>query len=161
MKERQSSKKIIITITAVLLLIITAMVWIGISARKRANEEQVVSFQIETPFMTLEYPMRWEGKIQTRWIGNDQNGRMVFSTKLDRQEVVELFKIHFNEDAQIPVGVLNTEEKKDVYIGFSFAEISFDESWTEDEKNELYAMQEDVNFIIQQLSKDERFKKVQ
>ncbi len=121
------------------------------------NEVSDPTLKIETPFVELEYPEKWESKIKTEWVGTDNSGSMIFSLKYNDISNVELFQVHFNEDAQIPSGVLKTEEEE-IRVGLSFAEFEFDDSWSDNEKDEFYAMQEDANFTIARLSENKNFK---
>ncbi len=121
------------------------------------NGEQRAAFKIETPFVELEYPLDWKGNLNIEWRGTNNTGNLAFFAKIEDGEEQEIFAIHFNEDAQIPVGILRIEDGSNVYIGYSLANPQFGENWSDDKKAMFYAMQNDVNFVIQQLSTDSRF----
>jgi hypothetical protein len=56
----------------------------------------------------------------------------------------------------MPIGVLNLESNS-VYIAFSYADLKFDDTWTQNEKDIVYGMQEQINYIIDCLEAEENF----
>ena len=140
----------ITAIVSLLLMLASVTLFSGCS-KSNGKEEDIPTIQIETPFGALDYPEKWADKVRTQWNGTQEAGNITFSSKLDGKDEIALFQVHFAEEAQMPVGRLQTAEHQGVSVGISFLDITFDGEWTEAEKDEIYAMQEDVNVIIQKM----------
>ena len=107
---------------------------------------------IETGEVRLFFPEKWSEQVRTEEVEGET--RVVkFYGKVEGKEEVELFDIVFGEADGILIGTLDDTE---VYL--IFHDVEFDPDWTEEEQNEIYAMQEDVNYTIGMLGKEAGFK---
>lgn len=106
---------------------------------------------IECPEVNLYYPEKWKNQMRVEQVEGDIHTVQFFGTVKGKNEV-HIFDIVFGETEGILLGTLN---EKEIYL--VYADPVLDESWTEDEKNEIYAMQEDANYIIGMLEKEEGF----
>ncbi len=121
------------------------------------GEDDSVSGEIEisTPYVSLKYPEKWLNYLKTE--KNFSTGNSVtFFARLDGKEEKELFTVYFNEDGEFPLGVLDVSGES-VYVAFSYAELKFDETWTQAEQEVVLAMQEQINWISEGLSKESNF----
>lgn len=105
---------------------------------------------ITTPYVTLKYPEKWLNFLKTEKIYSQYHEenltKIVFYSQVGEREKMPIFSIHFNEDGEFYMGSLDNSGDN-VYISFSYSELVFDGQWTEEEKNIVYAMQEDINYI--------------
>lgn len=106
---------------------------------------------IKTPIVDLRYPVKWKEQIRTEQVEGDAYTVQFFGV-VDGKEEVQLFNIVFGETEGISLGTIEGTEVCLVYV-----DIEFDASWTEEEQNEIYAMQEDVNYIIGMFQKEEGY----
>lgn len=116
----------------------------GFIAGQEIAYEDATTFDIETRVTTFKYPNKWKDKI----IINVTDDEVTFTCKNER-----LFDLSFVE----PAGgfLLGTYGETPIYITDYLVEEQY---YTEDEVDEMYAMQEDVNVILQHLMEDPAFK---
>lgn len=126
----------------------------GTEEVKSTIEEMIESeeaFTIETPHGNLYYPVKWEEQIRVEKVEGDVYTVQFYGTVEDKDEQ-HLFDIVFGETEGVLLGTLN---EISVYLvdGGSLET----EDWTEEEENTIYAMQEDVNYLMGMLQKEEGF----
>lgn len=108
-------------------------------------------FVIETPVVDLNYPEKWKDQVRVEQLEGDLYTVRFFAI-LEGKEEQHIFDVVFGKTDGLLLGTL---EQTEIYLVYN--EIAFDESWSEEESNEIYAMQEDVNCIIEMLQKEEGF----
>lgn len=106
-------------------------------------EEDTTTFEIETTVVTLQYPAKWKDKVSV----NVSDDMAVFSCNGQR-----LFDLSFVEcDGYL----LGTYKETPIYIvDYPIAT----ENVSEADLNNFYAMQVDINVILQHLMEDSNFK---
>ena len=119
------------------------------------DDENYGDIAISTPYVDLHYPENWLNYLKTEKNFDEENN-VTFFASLDEKKDVELFTVHFNEDGEISLGVLNLEDER-VYIAFSYAELKFDDTWTQNDIDVVCAMQEQINYIIENLKEEPGF----
>lgn len=104
---------------------------------------------VETPWTALSYPARWEEYLTT---AVDEKARTVtFFGTVGEREPVELFVLCFGGEEGALAGTVSTPEgEMDLLV--RMGEQSFDDSWSEDEKNIVYAMREGINDLLGMLA---------
>lgn len=109
------------------------------------------SIEITTAYGTLYYPDQWEEFIETE---QQTTGDTIVVSFVAQIQDVEypLFEITIAGTEGSEVGELTDEEgtKRTVYLHVD--ELDEDPALTEGEQNRLYAMQEDLNYLIDNLS---------
>lgn len=165
----KKNKKLVVVLSVILVILIgiAAVLFVNRNSDKKEDktEEEAVSTieqqiqseeacEIETKYTTLYFPKKWEDNLETEIVEGDDY-RVVFYGKLDGKDNQELFTIVFNGDASLMLGVLEQEEN--TYVGLEYAEPEMGDGWTEEETDVIYAMQEDVNYLIGMLVKTEGF----
>lgn len=108
-------------------------------------------FVIKTPLVDLYYPEKWKKQINVEQVEGDIY-KVQFNGKLEKKDEIQLFEIVFGGTEGILLGTLDETE---VYLIYN--DISFDDTWTEEEQNEVYVMQEESNYVIGMLQKEEGF----
>ena len=134
------------SVCSILCILILTFLFVGCTAEKNENgstfDESVVStknnenltFNIKTDFAILKYPSKYEKDIEV-----DKTENVVsFSC-----EKVKLFDISFNDETSDPIGKL-----KD---GTTVSIMSYDIDIDSKNYDELCAMQEGINIIIDNL----------
>ena len=102
--------------------------------------------RIETPYITLVYPGQWAEKLQVDKRTGDPYW-VIFSARLESGAVQELFSLGFGGGLETSVGVIKASGQE-VPVHISVTDILPDESWTPEEINMVYAMQEAMNDVL-------------
>ena len=108
-------------------------------------------FVIKTPLVDLYYPEKWKKQINVEQVEGDIY-KVQFNGKLEKKDEIQLFEIVFGGTEGILLGTLDETE---VYLIYN--DISFDDTWTEEAQNQVYVMQEESNYVIGMLQKEEGF----
>lgn len=111
------------------------------------NDEEV--FEIKTPYCSLYYPTKWKDSIKTE-VTSDEPCVVKFKALLGGKEY-SLFDVSFGKTEKgYLLGSLPTDsESVDVYL-IDHSE-KFPKDLTEENKNNLNAMANDVNVLISEL----------
>lgn len=106
------------------------------------DREDNSTFEITNDVVTLQYPEKWKGKIKI-----DVSGNVIAFSYLD----AKLFDVCFEEcDGRL----MGYYKETPVYI---IAYDIDDKEMTDEESGNAYAMQDDLNVIIENLKKDSSF----
>ena len=105
---------------------------------------------IDTPLGRLRYPDQFFDYIETEQ-QESENGLSVLFTAVIGEKRIQLFELLIGEGDGEPVGTLTGPDdvQRDVFL--RFIEIEDLEGLTEGETNRVYAMQESLNFVIDNL----------
>lgn len=169
----KKNKKLVIILSVVLVILIGIVVVLFIKGNLEENgnteekqtgisvstvEQQIQneeSFTIDTEYGDLYYPKKWESNIRTEV--NEKEGYSVkFFGTVEGKEEQPLFEIIFNSDAEMMIGTME-KDGENIYVGFNFSEPNVD-SWAQEDADMIYAMQEDVNYLIGMLEKEDGFR---
>lgn len=118
-----------------------------VTAEYIKSDEEV--FEIKTSYCSLYYPTKWKDNVKTEVI-TDEPCVVKFTALLDNKEY-PLFDITFGETEKgFLLGTLPTEtESIDVYL-LDYSD-NFPKDLSEEDKNNLNEMSNDVNVIISEL----------
>lgn len=114
------------------------------------------AIEISTKYGTLLYPLEWEKNLRTEIVDKDEY-KVEFYGTVEGKKEQHLFDLFFNGEKGYNLGTLTTEAGEAVQINIESYDFELDDSWTEDEKFTLYAMQEDINYTIGMLSENGNF----
>lgn len=109
--------------------------------------------QIETPYGVLKYPGKWRNQIHFQ-ISEGVPYQVTFSGSVEDQLQYPLFTISFDTEQTQPLLWITTEDGVQVGVTLQSYEIPWSAGWTEDMVNNLYAMQEEANYVLQNLEQD-------
>lgn len=111
-----------------------------------ASEDLVV----HTEYGDLHYPERWQEYVTIRQEQSGNTIAVTFETK-SGEETYELFKILIGNDSSDVVGSLtdDTGTQRNVYLNVE--ELPADSGLEDTEQTRFYAMQEDLNYLIDNL----------
>lgn len=113
-------------------------------------ESSIVNYmEIETPYCTLMYPVKWEEYVYVEQV-EEEVYRVLFYGQLEGREKQLLFTVLFGGDEGEQLGVVTDDQGQTVPVNILLAELSLD-GWPEEAVGTLYAMQEALNQLIEQL----------
>lgn len=122
-----------------------------------SNDEEGIL--VETSFVKLYYPSKWKNNIRVEQvIKNEVTSSVKFFGKNRDKEEQLLFVIHFNEDGEIPIGII--ENNENIYINLTMAELKLD-GLSQEEIDMISEMQESVNDILNQIRQIKSFEKIE
>lgn len=114
------------------------------------------AIEISTKYGTLLYPKEWESNLRTEIVDSDVY-KVEFYGTVEGKKEQHLFDLSFNGTEGYNLGTLTTETGEAVQINIESYDFEFDDSWAEDEKNLICAMQEDINYTIGMLAENGNF----
>lgn len=105
---------------------------------------------VETPYGQLKYPQKWSERIRIEQ-GASVPLVISFYAKIGENEEKLLFSILFDANEGEMVGAVSDSEGNFLSVSLVFGELSDSDEWTDAERDVFYAMQEDANYLIEQL----------
>ena len=106
--------------------------------------------RIETEYGTLLYPSEWKDSLVTDEINEDGILSVTFSARAEEQEYA-LFKVMICSEEGDSVGILTDESGTVRNVFVDINELTGISDLGQDVQNQLYAMQEGVNVLIENL----------
>ena len=130
--------------------------YVKISALNNEEKKKLDNaIEVETEYCTLYYPSEYKENLEVEY--SDNSGyKAGFYGKVDGKEAVHLFDICFNSDEGSLLGYLDFD-KEAVNMSFEVNELSFDDSWKQKDIDKMYAMQEEVNFVLAALGTNDNY----
>lgn len=113
-------------------------------------------FDIDIGLLSLKFPSKWKDVLRVNTDIDGTIGIAEFYGRIYGHEEQLLFTLYINQDGEIPIGTVE-RDGKNLNLSCDFSELDFDESWTQSDIDMLCAMQEDINYIIDELRKDPTF----
>lgn len=107
---------------------------------------------ISTPIGELRFPEKWKENVRTEEVGNsDDFGVAVYGEVGGRE--VKLFTIYVgnNQNEGHLFGTVPNKDGETVNVRIAVDAFTADDTWEKEDADEINAMQEGVNFIIQQI----------
>lgn len=106
------------------------------------------TYEIKTNNVTLTYPEKWKDLM-----GTEENDNSVsFYAAIPNHDKMLLFTIEFGDSDGYLLGTLDGTD-----VSIVESPLEFGDDWTDSEKNEVYAMKEDVNVLLEGLSETKGF----
>ena len=105
---------------------------------------------IHTDYGDLHYPDRWQEYVTIRQEQNGSTITVTFETK-SGEKAYELFKILIGDDSGEVVGSLTDADGTQRNVYLQVEELAADSDLKEPERTRFYAMQEDLNYLIDNL----------
>lgn len=111
-----------------------------------ADTQPAENMTIETPYCELLFPGKWEKYLQVK--EEEDPYRVSFYARVGSHEQQFLFTVCFGAEEEA-IGTVDG-----VSVGVILEDLTPDSSWTEEERNILFAMQEDMNLLLEALPLD-------
>lgn len=105
---------------------------------------------VETSCGSLQYPLDWEGLFTTQETETDYGTSVTFSADYDGAPIA-LFTLNIGGGEGQPVGTLTASDGTERSVNMVISELML-EGADADTANRLFAMQEDVNYVIEHLN---------
>lgn len=163
-KLNKLSNKKLAALCIALLLVVAAVFVVGVKYgnTSSASEEPVIiysestnSVMIETPYGNLQYPEKWKGSIRTEVIEDAGSTIVKFYGTVGEYEEQHLFDVCFGGTGEIPVGAI-TDGDATTEVGVTYGQPDT-EDWSMTAADTIYAMQDDMNYVIMQMDSLEGF----
>lgn len=105
---------------------------------------------IETSYGDLYYPEQWKEFLQTE---EEQKGDVIVIgfRAVIQENTYDLFDVSIGGNEGTIVGQITSEDGTQRAVYIDVADIAEDSQLTEGEQNSLYAMQEDLNYLVDNL----------
>lgn len=121
------------------------------SASEDSDEETAAELmEISTEYGILYYPAEWEDSLNTEETNEGGFLTVLFSTEADGQSY-DLFRVMINSEEGDSVGTVTSEDGTERNVFIETLELSDISGLSEDEQNRLYAMQEGINVLMENL----------
>ena len=114
------------------------------------EKEAEETFGVHTPCGDLVFPAEWEGIVGTSVAETDGGCEVTFSTSVSNHDY-RLFVVTIGGDGDA-VGSITGPDGNDRNVSIEMLDLGDISSLSEDQQNQLYAMQEGVNTIIEGLA---------
>lgn len=111
---------------------------------------------VETPYCNLIYPFEMSDTLRVESESVEGGLTVTFFGGINDLEEA-LYAFHFGVEARFLVGTLSLEDGTEINVWADIFEIEPGEDWEEDEINTIYAMQECINYTLEQLQNEVRF----
>lgn len=126
---------------------------------KDVEDDDEKDICVETSFLNLYYPVKWKNYIRIEQnMENEVTGSVSFLGKVSDKEEQLLFVIYFNEDGEIPIGIIEKSEEN-IYVNLTISELELSDL-SQEEIDKFSEMQECVNDLLNQIHQVEGFKEI-
>lgn len=107
---------------------------------------------IDTPYFELHFPSEWADYLSITVEETGDAYGVVFSAVIGSHSTEHLFTVWFGGDQGTELKTFKAADGQMVTIRIAVTELFLDGSWTESERSTIYAMQEDLNYLLGRLS---------
>ena len=115
-----------------------------------SSEDESSLMTIETQYGSLYYPAEWEDALETSETLEDETDSVVFAVTADDQEYT-LFIVMICDAEGDSVGTVTDDSGQTRNVFIDISELPDLSDLSEEEQDQLYAMQEAVNVLIENL----------
>lgn len=102
---------------------------------------------IDAPCGELHYPSRWKDNLSLQ-MGDDY---VAFYGRVGGHGEQWLFTVHFGSGVGIEIGSVNDANGQTVSVSVEIEDLMLDDSWSTNDAGVIYAMQEDLNYLLMNL----------
>ena len=118
--------------------------------------ETLSDIVVQTFVCDLHYPKNWEMYLHTELV-SEEPCTVRFAADLEGKTRVAMFDVTLSTEAEDPVGSLTGGDGEIWLLSLTYHDFAPDDSWSESEKNLVYAMMEDINYMLDCLSQTNGF----
>lgn len=123
----------------------------------QGNTEPVMNgASVNTPYCVLQIPEEWVGRISVEIKEEEWNTAVAFYGEVSGERVL-LYTLHFGGAAGDPVGILETEAGVMMDVTVEVHDITVNPGWSQEKTDSVYAMQESVNYMLENLGENRDF----
>lgn len=107
---------------------------------------------MDTPYMELHYPSKWADYLSINVTEDNDTYSVSYACVIGSHAEQHLFTVWFGGDHGMSLKSIKDDSGEMVEVRIEVTEISLDESWSEEEKNIVLAMQEDLNYLLARMA---------
>ena len=111
------------------------------------KEENLNIVTISTPYGELYYQEQWSEHMRVTQQEDSNYYMVAFAAEFNGMQY-PLFELLIGEEVVDPVAKITDANGTKYDVGVNFLELREHPELAEDEQNQLYAMQEDINFVV-------------
>lgn len=144
----------------IILCVLTITLFTGCSSPQTPADlyaEDMKSFYTETTYGMLEFPERWEPYVSCKRINEDNTEIVQYWVKIENYDEVHIFDIVFGQDGYY-VGTIENDNGKSVDVRVISYEAQLGDEWIDEDANTVYAIAEDINYLLVKLNNIQGFK---
>ena len=112
--------------------------------------------QIVTPYVAFSVPTKWEPYLHIKTATQEDVYKVCFYGALSGREEQHLFDLIFGKSEAFWLGTFEIDGETIDLFAESY-DLIIDRTWSEEERNDLYAMQDLINVILDQMKEMENF----
>lgn len=142
----------IVICSVILAVLLIVAIRLNLTTDVNDPSEPVEDMVISTDMCSLYFPGQWKDQIRTDYIQSDDGGTVSFYGIADGKET-EIFAVRFSRSGAYTgnaVGVLDADGES-ILVSVNVFEVALDETWSNEERDVIAAMQEDVNYLLEKL----------
>lgn len=113
-----------------------------------AATAEPTELSIETEYGVLNYPAKWKHCLSTEQINEYM---LEFRCCIPDRDPVLLFTVLLHSEDGDIISSITDENGVQTALSIWIAELELDENWTDAERDMIYAMQEDMNYLLDAL----------
>lgn len=108
-----------------------------------------VDFAIDTPYCELHYPAKWASELELA-VDDSQGYSVAFYGKVGGSRI-HLFTVYFGGSQGIFVKTIQAPGAGEVEVRIDISELTVDDAWSDADARRIFAMQEDMNYLLSKL----------
>ena len=120
------------------------------SAATEVDDVADGALSVDTSYGTLYYPEQWGEYLLTEESWDAETLQVSFSAQINGT-VYPMFQVVVGDSDEVEVGTLTDESGTQRKVYMKVTELEEEDALTDTEQNRLYAMQEDLNYVIDHL----------
>lgn len=138
------TKAVVAAIAVICVLLAAAIFW---SVRAAADKNAVGEMKIETAFCDLYYPAQWKDYVKIQEVDNT----VQFSAEVKGHAAQPLFDVHFDQEDGVFYDRILAKDNTAVTVSLTVYPIEADAGWDQEYVDQLYGMQDDLNYLCARL----------
>lgn len=105
---------------------------------------------VYTPYLILEFDQKWKDLMYTE-VKQEESYTVSFIAAVPGKESMPLFDVVFGDAGERPIGTYMRPNGTEIALSLTTHALDFQGAWTSEEKNLVYEMAEQVNYILDKL----------
>lgn len=148
-KKTKKTLTVTIVVLAIILMGLLGLLFGLIKSNENLEPKDIV---IETPYAELFFPGKWEDNLRVEQVAGTVH-QVQFYGKIENRQELRLFDISFNKENNSGeyLGDIILSDGTGIPVNLEYYTLALPEEWSEDERKEVYYMQEDVNYLLSKL----------
>lgn len=114
------------------------------------------TYDIPTSYGNLVFPDKWKDYVETKIVKKNDCETVEFWFRSSNKEKVHVFDILFGGDGYF-VGVIKLSDSEEIYVHVESYGYELNDKWSNEDKAILSGIENDINFLLENLSSLENF----